>query len=171
MRLYSGKVQTIAEDLIRELTRSNDIDVEEEAEARLDVEAVLKEYVRYDRQITDEAKTRMEAGRIGYGNLGRIKNEVAKEHRGPAPDEALPYLLEQILNMLFHSKNIAEVYASDADLRKKITGILRKHMSVDHELDQEVRAKIKNLEEGTSSFEIEYTRVMAEMKRKRGLTE
>ena len=31
-------------------------------------------------------------------------------------------------------------------------------MDVENDLDREVRSKIKNLEEGTSDFEIEYTR-------------
>ena len=62
-------------------------------------------------------------------------------------------------------------YTTDLEeLRKKITNILRKHMDVGGELDEEVRSKIKNLEEGTASFEIEYQRVMGELKRKKGLT-
>jgi hypothetical protein len=42
-------------------------------------------------------------------------------------------------------------------------------MDVGGELDAEVRSKIKNLEEGTASFEIEYQRIMGDMKRKKGL--
>jgi hypothetical protein len=82
----------------------------------------------------------------------------------------LPYLLDQILSLLFHSKNVEEIFSEDPDLRKKITVILRKHMDVGGELDEEVRSKIKNLEEGTASFEIEYQRVMGDIKRKKGLS-
>ena len=56
-----------------------------------------------------------------------------------------------------------------ADQKKKVTEILKKHMDVGGDLDAEVRSKIKNLEEGTASFEIEYQRVMNDMKRKKGL--
>ena len=85
-------------------------------------------------------------------------------------DEMLPYLLEQILTMLFHSANVEEVFAEDHILRRKMTKIMRRHLDVEGELDQEVRSKIKNLQEGTATFEIEYQRVMNELKRKKRLT-
>jgi hypothetical protein len=169
MRLYSGKVGALADDIVRALTQGQAIEVVSEDEVRLDIEAVLKEYLRLDREVVDEAKNRLEARGMGHGQLGRIKAQVAKERGAPPTEETLPYLLDQILNMLFHSNNVEEIYAEDVELRTKLTPILKKHMDVEDELDQEVRSKIKNLEEGTSSFEIEYSRVMDQIKRKRGL--
>lgn len=170
MRLYRGKIETISEELLGTLKRDGDIDLESEAEAKLDIEAVLKEYLRLEREIIEEAKNRMEVRGLGYSNLGRVKSQVAKERGGPTQDDVLPYLLEQILNLLFHSANVAEIYADDTELRKKITPILRKHMEVENDLDREVRSKIKNLQEGTSDFEIEYARVMEQIKQKHRLT-
>ena len=170
MRLYSGKVSVIAEEIVRSLTAAEDIEIESEEEVRLDVEAVLKEYLRVDREIVDEAKNRMESRGLGYGNLGRIKSQVAKERGAPPTDETLPYLVDQILNILFHSSNVVEIYGDDVALRTKITPILKKHMDVEDELDKEVRSKIKNLEEGTASFEIEYAKMMDQIKRKKGLS-
>ena len=170
MRLYRGKVETIAEEILRTLKEAGDIDLENEAEAKIDIESVLKEYLRLDKEIVEEAKNRMEVRGLGYSNLGRVKSQVAKERGGPGQDDLLPYLLEQILNILFHSSNIAEIFAEDAELRKKVTPILRKHMDVENDLDREVRSKIKNLQEGTSDFEIEYSRVMDQIKQKRRLS-
>lgn len=166
MRLYRGKVEIIAEEVIRTLTQNGDVDVSDATEARLDIEAVLKEYLRLDREILDEAKNRMEVRGLGYSNLGRVKSQVAKERGAPQHDDVLPYLLEQILNILFHSNNVEEIYAEDVELRRKVTPLLRKHMEVDSELDREVRSKIKNLQEGTSDFEVEYARVMGQIKDK-----
>jgi hypothetical protein len=42
-------------------------------------------------------------------------------------------------------------------------------MMVDEEIDQEVRNRIKNLEEGTQAWELEYKRAMEQIKRKHGL--
>jgi hypothetical protein len=42
-------------------------------------------------------------------------------------------------------------------------------MQVDEELDQEVRQRIKNIEEGTASWDIEYKNKMNEIRRKHGL--
>ena len=68
-----------------------------------------------------------------------------------------------------HHPNVVEIYADDTTLRKKITPVLRRHMEVDTGLDAEVRSKIKNLQEGTAAFEVEYAKVMDQIKHKRGL--
>lgn len=170
MRLFSGKIPIICEEIVRALTAEGDIETEAPNEVILDVESVLKEYLRYERMVTDEAKNRLEARGLPYAQLGKMKMQVAKEKGAPMVDDVLPYLLDQILEILLHSKNVDEVFAEDSALRIKIAPILKKHMDVGGELDEEVRSKIKNLEEGTASFEIEYAKIMGEMKRKKGLT-
>lgn len=170
MRLYIGKVPLIADEVIRSLMADGDLEVDSAEEARLDVESVLKEYVRRDRDVGEEAKNRMEARGLGYSQLGKVKAQVAKEKGIQTGDDTLPYLIEQILEILFHSQHVVEIFAEDTELRKKITPIMRKHMDVDTELDVEVRGRIKNLEEGTAAFDIEYAKVMDQMKRKKGLT-
>lgn len=169
MRLYSGKIGPIVDDLLRDLTAQEDIEVEDAAEVRLDLEAVLKEFVRRERQMIDDAKDRMEHEGLGYSKLGRMRQRLAKERGFPQQDEVLPYLVDQLLNMLFHSANVVEIYADDATLRKKMTPVLRRHMEVDTGLDAEVRSKIKNLQEGTAAFEVEYAKVMDQIKHKHGL--
>ena len=169
MRLFSGKIPTISEEIVRTLSAEGDIECPQPNEVMLDIESVLKEYLRYERSVSDEAKNRLESRGLPYAQLGKLKSQVAKEKGAPQADDVLPYLLDQILNILFHSNNVEEIYAEDSQLRIKITPILRKHMDVGGELDEEVRSKIKNLQEGTASFEIEYQRIMGEMKRKKGL--
>ena len=170
MRLYRGKIETIAEDVIRTLREQGSIELESELEARQDIEAVLKEYLRLEREIVDDAKNRMEVRGLGYSQLGKVRSQVSKERGAPTQEEILPYLLDQIMHLLFHSANIAEIFAEDVELRKAITPILRKHMEVDSDLDREVRSKIKNLTEGTTDFDVEYARVMEQIKHKRGLS-
>lgn len=169
MRLFSGKIPTISEEIVRTLTAEGDIESERPNEVTLDIESVLKEYLRYERSVSDEAKNRLESRGLPYAQLSKLKSQVAKEKGAPQAEDVLPYLLDQILNILFHSNNVDEIFAEDSQLRVKITPILRKHMDVGGELDEEVRSKIKNLQEGTASFEIEYARIMGEMKRKKGL--
>lgn len=170
MRLFSGKIPVISEEIVRVLTSEGDIETGQPNEVVLDIESVLKEYLRYERSVADEAKNRLESRGLPFAQLGKIRSQVARERGAPQNEDVLPYLLEQILSLLFHSQNVDEIYAEDTALRKKLATILRKHMDVGGELDEEVRSKIKNLEEGTASFEIEYKRVMDEMKRKKGLT-
>jgi len=170
LRIYSGKIPTMAQELLAALLNDGDIEIESEEEVRLDFEAVFKEYLRRDRKVLDEAKNRMEREGLSYGLLGKIKSQVARDMAFPPRDEQLPYLVEQVMTMLFHSNNVAEVYGEDHVLRKKITGVIKRHTNLDDDLDKEVRSKIKNLSEGTASFEIEYERVMEQIKRRKGLS-
>lgn len=170
MRLFAGKIPTIASEIALKLTSENDIDAPAPAEVQTDIESVLKEYLRQERKVVDEAKMRMETRGLGYGELSKMKSQVAREGRVPMGEDALPYILEQILEILFHSSHVEEIFSDDNVLRKKITAILRRHMDVEQELDREVRGKIKNLEEGTAAFESEYARVMDQLKRNKKLT-
>lgn len=170
MRLFSGKIPIISEEIVRTLLTDQDIETDSPDEVKLDIEAVLKEYLRQDRGVLEEAKNRMEIRGLPYSQLGKMKSLVARERQLAIGEDMLPYLLEQLLTMLFHSANVEEIFAEDTELRKKMTKIMRRHLDVEGELDQEVRSKIKNLTEGTATFEIEYQRVMGELKRKKRLT-
>ncbi len=169
MRLFSGKISGIVDDILVALIPTGDIEVTDKEEVRLDLEAVLKGYVRQERRTVDEAKDRLEREGLGYAHMHKMRARIAKERGLPPQDEVLPYLLEQLMTMLFHSGNVEEIYADDIKLRKTITPILRRHMEVESDLDREVRSKIRNLDEGTQAFEVEYARVMDKMKRRMGL--
>ena len=170
MRLFSGKIPVIASEIVERLTADNDIEAPSPPEVQADIESVLKEYQRQERRILDEAKTRMEVRGLTYGELGKMKSQVARDSKIPIGEDMLPYLLEQILEILFHSSHVDEIFSDDPVLRTKITAVLRKHMDVEQELDREVRGKIKNLEDGTAAFETEYARVMDQLKRNKKLT-
>jgi hypothetical protein len=74
-----------------------------------------------------------------------------------------------MLEAFMSSRHIDEVFADDAILRRKIKDICKKHMTVDDQIDQEVRDRIKNLEEGTQAWEVEYQRVLEQVKGKHGV--
>lgn len=169
MRLYPGKTPAISQEIITRLKQDEDIEVENAAEAQLDVEAVLREYLRMDRELTDKAKDLMDARKMPFNQFARTKRAMAEEKGFPLAEESIGYIANQILEVLMHSRNIAEVFADDVDLRKKVQVILKKHMDVDQEVDLEVRKRIKNLEEGTATWEIEYQKAMEQVKRKHKL--
>ncbi len=180
MKLYTGKIPTIAEEIIRTLSgptqvEGSDIDaaieVADPNEAQLDIEAVLKEYVRLDRECTDKAKDLMEQRNLPYSQFGKLKRTLADERGLVLGDESGSYLANQILEIFMHSPHIEEVFADDVVMRKKVKEILAKHMRVDEELDEEVRKRIKNLQEGTQSWDLEYAKAMEQIKRKHGINE
>jgi hypothetical protein len=171
MRFYKAKIPAIAREVIETLRREGDIEVPDDKvnEAEADVAAILYEYLRMDREVTEAAKDALERRGLDHTHLGRVKRSIAKEKGFAIGEEALEYVLRQITEMLFYSANVEEVFSEDALLRKKMSEIFKKHLEVDEELDREVRKRIRNLEEGTESWDIEYNRVLTQLKRQRGL--
>jgi len=169
MRLFRGQVSQIAGQIVDSITKGGDVEVHSAEEVRLDVEAVLKEFIRRDRQVSEEARDQLEREGLGRQMLGRMMARVGKEKGFPPHDERLPYIVGQIMTMLFHSNNVDDVFAEDHVLRKKITTVLKANSGMENELDKEVRTKIKNLTEGTASFDIEYAKVMDQIKQRKNM--
>lgn len=169
MKLYSGKVPIIAEEVVRALTAANDIETEDPGELRLDVEAVLKEYLRAEREIDDLAKRRLESSNLPHTQFGRAKKSVADSRGIGIGEDAIDHILNQLVSMLMHSARVDEVFAEDHELRARMTPILRKHMALEDDIDREVRGRLKNLVDGSRDFEIQYAKTLEEIKRKRGL--
>jgi hypothetical protein len=171
VKLYTGKIPSIASEIITSFVADKDIEVVDAHEAQLDVEAVLKEYVRMDREITDKAKDLLDQRKLPYGQFGKLKRGLADERGFALGEEATNWIANQVLETFMQSQHVDEVFADDVILRKKLKVILQKHMQVDEELDEEVRKRIKNLEEGTQTWELEYAKVMEQIKRKHGINE
>lgn len=171
MRLFSGKIPIIAAEIARDLHEKEDIETNDIQEVEEDIAAVLKEYLRTDREIVERTKDVLEIRGLPYSKFSRVKKAVAEERGFGVGDDSLDYIMGQLIGCFMHSKFVEEVYAEDHELRQKMKPILRKHMSVDEEVDVEVRKKIKNLEEGTASWEVEYRRVQDQILRKKRLTD
>lgn len=171
MKLYAGKIEPISSELISRLTTDGDLEISNRHEAELDVQSVLKEYLRVDRELSERAKDILEIRGLSYSSFGRVKRQLADEKDFGLGEEALSWICNQLLETFMQSAHVDEIFADDPTLRRKMKDILSRHMAVDEELDREVRDRIKNLEEGTQSWDIEYGRVMDQMKQKHGLKE
>jgi hypothetical protein len=171
MRLYSGKIPVIGSEIVKALIDSNDLSVLNQPEAELDVQAVLKEYLRLEREVTDKAKDLLQKRNLPYEHFGKIKRQLAAEKGLGLGDEGLDWMTTQMIESFMQSPHVEEVFADDATLRKRMTDILKKHMQIDDEIDAEVRRRIKNLEEGTATWEVEYQKALDQIKKNRRLDE
>ena len=169
MRLYPGKIPIISAEIIGILADAGDIEVSDSSEAQLDVQAVLKEYLRRERDINEEAKEYLARRNLSYSNFSKVKKMIAQQQEFGVGDETITYIIQQIIMAFENSNNFEEIYADDQALTVKIRNILRKHMDLEEDLDNEVRDRIKNLEEGSRNWEVEYEKVMEQIRRKRGL--
>ena len=168
MKLYAAKVPACAADIVKVLREAGDIEIGEMAEACKDLEAVLKESLRLDREITDKAKDMLEQKGLPHGQFGQLKRALAEKSGFALGEEGVSWLLNQLTETLMHSQFVDEVFAEDGALRKRMRPVLQKHMSLDEELDAEVRKRIKNLQEGTTQWDVEYQRVLEQLRKNRG---
>ena len=171
MKLFSGKVPIIAAEMARALIDDGDIESDSPEEVELDIQAVLKEYLRTDRELTEKAKDFCEKRGWPLSTYYKVKRKLAERQRFVTGDDAVDYIMEQIIGAFMHSQFVEEIFTEDHDLKRKMKVILKRHTEIEEEIDVEARAKIKNLQEGTRDWEIEYARAMDAVKRRRGLLE
>ena len=172
MRLYSAKVPPIAQEVVRVLLSSKDIDLEDagaQKEVVADVESVLRSYLETERVVDDKTRDLLERTGRGANEFGKVREQLAEHHGIKVGDESLDFILDQVVAMLMHSSHVEEVYAEDVVLRRHMAPIFKKHMGADSDVDVEVRAQLKHLKEGTAAWDIEYARTLDNVKRRRGL--
>lgn len=170
MRLYSGKVKELGEELARGLVDGGDIETESRAEVAKDLESVLSAYIQAERDVNDRAKEIVQNRSLPASEMGRIRRLAAEQRGIKIGDDMLDYLLDQLIEMLMHSGNVEEVFAQDHDLRRRMRPVLRKHLEVEEAVEAEVRSRLKHVQEGTRTWEIEYQRVMGDIQRRKGLS-
>jgi hypothetical protein len=172
MRLYYGQIGTIARELCDTLVKQEAIEISAETrkEAELDLDSVLREYIRVDRELNDEARDMVRDRSLGNSAFFRIKRQLAKERNFAVGEEALEWVVDQLIEILLYSSNVDEVFVDDLVLRRSIGRVLNAHLDVETELDKEVRGKLKNLEEGSQSWDIEYQTLMDNLKKQKGFT-
>ena len=167
MKLLSGKVPALAHDLVDTLIKAQAIEVlpDEVPEVQLDIESVLREYIRADREITDRARDIIATQKRDYSELNKVKGQVARERAFGVGEQMQEYLTAQLIEALIHSRHVEEVFGMDNDLVVHIGPILRKHLAADEELDGEVRRRIKNLQEGSVAWDVQYRKVLEELRK------
>lgn len=169
MRLYSAKITPLSEELVKALIDAGDIETEDPPEVIRDVESVLSNYLAMEREVTEKAKDLLTARGLPPSELARAKRAAAEQKGIKVGDEMFDFLLDQLIEILMHSNNVEEVYGQDHDLRRRMRPIMRKYLEIDDALDQEVRGRLKHVKEGTRDWEIEYRRMMDEIKGRKGL--
>ncbi len=169
MRIHAAKVSQIAAEMVSSLTKDGSVETESPKEMQLDIEAVLNQYIRDEQEVSEKAKDMLAARSLPPTDMGKVKRLIADQRKLKLGEEAIDYLLDQLIEMLMHSNNVAEVFAEDYELRRRMREPLRRQLGDEEELQKEVRAQLKHVEEGSALWEVEYRRMMEDMKRRKGL--
>ena len=169
MRLHSAQVPEMAKSMVKLLIQDTAIEAEFPAEVQADVEAVLNQYIRDEHQITEKAKDLLAARNLPTTEFGRMKRLVADQKKFKLGDDGIDYILDQLIEMLMHSQHVDEVYVEDWELRRRMRTPLRQAQAAEEQLQQEVRGHLKHVKEGSALWEVEYRRMMDDIKRRKGL--
>jgi uncharacterized protein len=169
MKIYRKVIPKIAKDVIRSLLANRAIEVEDghRDEAELDVAGVLVEYMNDIDKVQNDARDALQRHGLGIEQLGRIKKSLADSRKLVTGEGALEYVIDKVIGSLFESRHIEEVFSEDHEIRKMVHDAMKKYLGVDEELDREVRGRLKNLREGTTEWEVEYGRLIEQMRRAR----
>jgi hypothetical protein len=169
MRLFSGKIAPLSEEIVKTLADNGEIECEDRKEVVRDLESVFGQYLATEKEVMEKSKATLESRGLPPSELGRIRKIIAEQKGIKVGEDILDYLLDQCIEMLMHSGNVDEVFGQDHDLRRRMRPVLKKYLAADDELDAEVRNKMKNLQEGTRTWEVEYQKIKNEIQRRKGL--
>jgi len=171
MKIYRGKIRPISEEIVKTLIADGDIEVPEAQveEVILDVEAIIKEYIRLDEDFNRQAREILQQRGMSYTEFGKVKRELAEEKHFETGDRAMVWIANQVLECFMFNNRVDEVYSQDWDMRKKIIKIFDTNLGLEEQIDKEARARIKNIAEGTPEWEIEYKKLKELIAKKRGL--
>jgi hypothetical protein len=171
MRLYPKVIPAIARDTIQTLMNDGDVEVEplRMADAEMDMAAIMREYLANEERVNQATREALERRGYDHSRFNQVKREMADVRGFKMGDEGVEYIIGQMLEFLLISRNIEEVFSEDHTLRKKIFTIMKRHLDVDEEIDREARTRLKHLQEGTSAWDIEYQKMVEQIRRAKGL--
>lgn len=171
MRVYPKLVPIIAREVIQRLTQDSDIEVEpiRVADAELDLAAIMREYLANEERVNQATREALERRGYDFSKFNQVKREMADVRGFKLGDEGIEFLINQMLEFLLISRNVEEVFSDDNIMRPKVLQVMKKHLDIDEDIDREARGRLKHLQEGTSAYEIEYQKVLEQIRRARGL--
>ena len=171
MRLYPKAIPAIAREIVQTLMAEHDIEVEplRIGDAEMDMAAIMREYLANEERVNTATKEALERRGYDYSRFAQVKREMADVRGFKMGDEGIEYIIGQMLEFLLISRNIEEVFADDNTMRKRVFGVMKKHLDIDEEVDREARSRIRHVQEGTPAWDVEYQKVIEQIRRAKGL--
>ena len=169
MRVNPGRLPELSKDLLRSLIKDGAVELEEDRlqEAEMDIESILREYHRQEREIHEQAKDLIATRQLDFSQLRRVKSQLARQRSIKIDDEGYDYVISQLIEMMYHSNNVSEIFAEDAELRRRMAPILKKYIAEEDAIEEQARSRLKNLDEGTVTWDVEIARQINEIRRVR----
>ena len=158
LRLYGGQIPELVQREISALTQDNLIEVNEESmhEFKLDVQSVLRSYVRMDRRLTEEARDLARSEGLDHREYHKIKRRLAEERRFKLNRDAPGFIADQLIETFMQSTHVEEIFASDQELRVVLVKQLREQMGNARDVEGEVRRRLNTIHQSSQEWEARY---------------
>ena len=145
MRLYSGKIPSVGTEIVKSSRRGGRHRGDRSGRGR-DGRAGGAQGVPPPRPRDHrEGQGHPAEANLPYEQFGKVKRTLAGEKAFGLGEDGLEWMTTQMIESFMQSPHIEEIFVEDTVLRKRMADVLKKHMQVDEELDEEVRRRIKNL--------------------------
>ena len=131
--------------------------------------AIMREYLANEERVNQATREALERRGYDFSKFNQVKREMADVRGFKLGDDGIEFVINQMIEFLLISRNVEEVFSDDKVMRPKMLQVMKKHLDVDDDIDREARGRLKHLEEGTSAFEIEYKKMVEQIRRARGL--
>lgn len=171
MKIYRKMIPSISKEILRSLLNDKLVDIVDghREDAELDISHVLVDYLDKEEKLNNDARDLIKHRGLPIEKLGIVKKNLADARDFVVGDDVGDWIMNQMVEALFNSRHIAEVYAEDHDLKRACIAVLRRYQGVDEQIDKEVRSRIRQFREGTTDWDIEYDRVITQMRRIHGV--
>ena len=169
MKIPKAAVPQMAGEMLHSLLQHRDIETDNPNEVRMDLEAVMTQYIRDEQAITESARELVNRRGLPSSQIGRTKRQLAEQQKLKLGEDGIDYLVEQMIESLMHSHNVGEIYAADHRLRRKLREPLRRALDSESNMHGQVRQRMKHMKEGSASWEIEYQRILEDVRRRKGM--
>lgn len=161
----------MSKEIISTLRSDGDLEIEDQKleEAELDIAAILVEYCNAEDRLNQETRDTLSRRGLSAERFSQVKKGLADARQHKTGEEGLEFVINQMIEAMMQSRNIEEVFAEDHEIRRKIQLTLIKYLGIDEEIDREARGRLKNMREGSAEWDIEYEKVVGQLKRARGI--
>ncbi len=178
MRIHQRLQERIIDDLFGRLERQGLVEYGDDRDQCQELlRAVLTDDLKSDEELEEEVGRIIEDNREkfrevpAYQMTSQIRRQVARERGIILDNDArLGDIARKMTEAIWSSDSFSEVFAEDRLLARFIKLVFERHLAIEERLREEAKKRTKNLEFGSTEHEVQFRRVMDELREREGLS-
>jgi len=148
-----------SENIVSHLLNKKYIEVTDKTEAAKDVDSVFVAYKNTEQHVSNLAQETIAKNDISRDYFYKTKLSIARQNGIEIGENAVAYLIKQIIAVMMQSPYVDEVYAEDHVLQKNIRPFIREIFAKNKTIDKKIKKQLRHVDENTEKWKIEYQRL------------